>query len=351
MEKAKTYKELSDQLTSDIPSKTIEKPTHYTHFTSIPLSLMIHTKDSAKKLFSIQYLDMHTRRKITFRLDDLSSESLTGPQKFHNHNFYELMVLCSGEIRVSFEGLEYIYHAGDACLVNRDILHNEGGEADYEALFLSISPDYLSSEAVHGAFTSPRLAGKMFSDFFRNDRKNEGSRKRSYMDFFCLNQPVGWTALKSELEMLQKEMRGRKSGYDFIVCGILLRIFSILTDKTLYRAKNIDLGAAREKDLLEEACRYIDRKKTHVSARELAEAMSFSQTYISRIFKKYLGQTVLQYNRTVCLREAERLLLSSDLSVSEISHRVGFENRTHFYRLFREEYGMTPQQYRSSSDL
>lgn len=48
------------------------------------------------------------------------------------------------------------------------------------------------------------------------------------------------------------------------------------------------------------------------------------------------------------MEKAGELLLDSDLTVAEIMERIGFSNRTQFYRLFQKNYGMTPREYRKS---
>ena len=49
---------------------------------------------------------------------------------------------------------------------------------------------------------------------------------------------------------------------------------------------------------------------------------------------------------TFCLKEAKYLLLHSDKTISSISENLGFTNRTHFYKLFKAKYGLTPNEYR-----
>ncbi|MDD6023544.1 MAG: helix-turn-helix domain-containing protein, partial [Oscillospiraceae bacterium] len=48
------------------------------------------------------------------------------------------------------------------------------------------------------------------------------------------------------------------------------------------------------------------------------------------------------------LRKAALLLQSTDFSVSDIAHFVGYHNLTHFYRIFRESYDASPAEYRES---
>ncbi len=50
---------------------------------------------------------------------------------------------------------------------------------------------------------------------------------------------------------------------------------------------------------------------------------------------------------TFCLKKAAQYLTESSESISAIAARLKFTNRTHFYALFKEKYGVTPKDYRN----
>lgn len=62
--------------------------------------------------------------------------------------------------------------------------------------------------------------------------------------------------------------------------------------------------------------------------------------------KKYTGMSLLEYGQTIFLKEAEQLLTKTERKISEIIKELGFSNRTYFYRIFKERYGITPNEYR-----
>ncbi len=81
---------------------------------------------------------------------------------------------------------------------------------------------------------------------------------------------------------------------------------------------------------------------------ELSIAADIHPNHLSRAFPGYFGCTLGQYLRTVRVERALTLMVSSNLSLSEISHTAGFSDQSHFIRTFRSMFRRTPLRYRKS---
>lgn len=66
---------------------------------------------------------------------------------------------------------------------------------------------------------------------------------------------------------------------------------------------------------------------------ELSARLKYDGSYLNYIVKKYSGLNLFGYGSAICMKEAEAL---------------HFTNRTHFYRIFKAYYSLTPRQYRQS---
>lgn len=86
-----------------------------------------------------------------------------------------------------------------------------------------------------------------------------------------------------------------------------------------------------------------------ISREEIAQAMQVSEDYISRVFRKETGMTPWQFLNRYRIIQAQKLLLSTDASVTEIGAMVGFNDPAYFTRVFHRETGKAPQQYRKSA--
>jgi len=80
----------------------------------------------------------------------------------------------------------------------------------------------------------------------------------------------------------------------------------------------------------------------------LAAKFSLDPLYLQKLFKKYIGQSPIEYMIHLRMIRAKNLLRTSPMSISEIANSVGIENISHFSRQFKRHENMTPSQYRKA---
>lgn len=68
--------------------------------------------------------------------------------------------------------------------------------------------------------------------------------------------------------------------------------------------------------------------------------------HVSRMMRKYVGQTPSDYVNHIRMRHAARALTTDNEAISEIASDCGIPNMSHFHKLFREAHGLTPLQFR-----
>jgi AraC-like DNA-binding protein len=83
-----------------------------------------------------------------------------------------------------------------------------------------------------------------------------------------------------------------------------------------------------------------------VTIADIAEELGYSVSHLRAVFRDRLGVSLGKYMRESRLSEAAQLLQSSDLNVSDIGERCGFESLYAFSRAFRKAYGIPPRTYR-----
>lgn len=89
-------------------------------------------------------------------------------------------------------------------------------------------------------------------------------------------------------------------------------------------------------------------KRAEFGVITLSRIMNISHSYLSRIFRRVTGQTMS--DRLIGLRYAyaARLLTTTPMTVREVSHNCGVGDEIHFYKKFKQIFGMTAGEYRAS---
>ena len=86
--------------------------------------------------------------------------------------------------------------------------------------------------------------------------------------------------------------------------------------------------------------------ETDFTLLELARLCNSSVFHFARSFSTRTGAAPFRLQRKLRLQQAQQLLLKTELSVGEVAIAVGFENLTHFSRVFRSYFGCSPREYR-----
>jgi two-component system response regulator YesN len=84
-----------------------------------------------------------------------------------------------------------------------------------------------------------------------------------------------------------------------------------------------------------------------LSMQKVAEALSISPSYLSKLAKRYLECSFVDYVTGYRLERAKELLSASDLMTHEVAEKVGYPDSRYFSSLFRKRVGMTPSKYRN----
>lgn len=99
---------------------------------------------------------------------------------------------------------------------------------------------------------------------------------------------------------------------------------------------------------IRKAIEFISREISNPSLgiKHVAEYIHLNPSYVSVLFKEETGQTFSDYLTGQRLRLAKKLLAETDLKIYEIAESVGFSSSKYFVKVFRNESGMTPKQFR-----
>lgn len=112
------------------------------------------------------------------------------------------------------------------------------------------------------------------------------------------------------------------------------------------RASDLHITSLDEK-LIQNAIRVVELSlsDSDFSVEDLSRELAMSRVHLYKKLQALTGKSPLEFIRTIRLQHAAQLLAKSQLSVSEVAYKVGFNNPKYFARYFREEYHVLPSAY------
>lgn len=115
---------------------------------------------------------------------------------------------------------------------------------------------------------------------------------------------------------------------------------------TFYALMNETI-ALRKQNFTRHLTQYLlPRLQEHLDAASIAKNLGISRSKLYLSCDKYLGMGIAEYIRILRLEQAQHLLRDTDLTITEISDKVGFEDYNYFCRVFKKETGYSAKKYR-----
>ncbi len=230
--------------------------------------------------------------------------------------------------------------AGDICIIAPSVTHAVSAFSD----------DFVAYNFV------------MKSATFKSVFLNSLSNLSALYDFFSKSLYAPKSSLylyfktENDLELLQifdkilNEHEAKKS-YSSSMTNALLTIFFI----TLLRNHEDSMTAANPSEKKQEnnivfILKYIETHYNTLTLQELADFFNYSEKQLTRILKNYTGQTFSALVQSMRLSRAAELLKQPSIPISEIMETIGYSNTTHFYKIFKSKFGMTPAEYRDKEN-
>lgn len=156
--------------------------------------------------------------------------------------------------------------------------------------------------------------------------------------------------LFSILQKIEEEYDGDKSYCDGAMFTLLFSFFVQLGRYTIDLERFQGSTQSKQQEyttLFMSVCNYINQHCTeNLSLDVMAKNAGFSKYHFCRLFKEFTGTTFHDYLTNSRILWAKNLLGSSSISITEISMRSGFNSLSTFNRIFREQMGCTPSEYR-----
>ncbi len=259
---------------------------------------------------------------------------------WHMHDFFELVIITSGECTHQTDDESYTVSAGDVFVIKPGRPHRYESPTPFALINLLYHPDALGLPAFDLTSSPGYLALFELEPRLRAAR---GLNRHLRLDPAALERVV------SEADRLDAELAGQTPGHCFSAAAIFFGIVAYLSEyfSDLTRHRGEDTGIFELSRILS----YLERNYADkIDFEQLARKSSVSRATLYRLFVRTTGGSPLHYLSRLRLAHAESLLLNTDLPVGEIAARTGFPDSNYFARMFRRRTGCSPTRFRSRKD-
>lgn len=116
------------------------------------------------------------------------------------------------------------------------------------------------------------------------------------------------------------------------------------------RAKQAEPNHDSNINIVDAAIHYMEENiENNIKLQDVQKYVGYSATYFNALFKKQTGCSPLQYFNRMKMNHACKLLSDTNLRINQICYKLGIEDSLYFSRLFSKIIGISPSEYRKSS--
>ena len=253
----------------------------------------------------------------------------------HRHDFHEIVIILAGRGRHVTDTEEYALQAGDAFMVRGEMAHGYTDTRDLVLVNILFDPHRLrlplsDLHDLPGYHVLFRVEPHM-----RNRERFRGRLRLA---------PPDLAETAAVIALLQDELEKKPPGYRFIACALLMRLIGFLS-RCYSQA-----GHPEVRNLMRfgEVLSYVEGHfGERITVGQLARKAGMSESSLIRVFRRVTGWSPMNHVIRIRIWHAQELLARSDMRVTEIAYRCGFNDSNYFSRQFRKVAGVTPKAYRA----
>lgn len=247
------------------------------------------------------------------------------PTELHTHDFCELFFIKKGEMLHTINSESFLMRRGDFRLIHSTDIH----------CFQKVSRE--TASLVNISFPTDFYEHlKTPAGFAEKEPKLSCQGSLSATQMLIVEELLD---LLLRVELLPEELPEHKKSLVFSLLQTIL-LSQTISDSQIHT------------DIPPWLCQTVDALKRPEIMREgiqgLVRVSGRSQEHLTRQLRKYYHQTPSQIINKIRIDRAQELLSATNLPILEISMRVGYESVSYFNRLFMQQVGMSPRDYRNS---
>lgn len=260
-------------------------------------------------------------------VSDIRPDTSAHPRVMHAHeDFIELILICSGSSTYLIHDKKYEVKAGDLLIYNSGVVHDEITSSENEMGSYCIAVGGLHMPGLRENALISDDAGYVF--------------------------PTGndFEVMRTLCEMMFRSLSSGEPRAE-VFCHTLMHALLVkaVTIVGVKLAADEDEVVAEPSILGRRVKAYIDDNYAEsITLQSIGDALHVSPYYLSHVFKEMSGYSPMQYLLRRRIGEAQTLLITTDLPVTQIAGMVGYDTQSYFNLQFSKHVGMPPKKYRQN---
>ena len=273
----------------------------------------------------------YERQGLPLYIRTADLEQFTGKRAAcHWHDDLEWIHILDGTMNYSVNGRKLPLKVGDSLLVNGRQMHYGYGEGGCRFLCILFHPSLFGdNQVLRQEYIRPVLENPALEYLYFDGEEEEGRKTGK--------------ALRRMAEVKE----AGEMAYEMDVIGWMCLLWAEILRKTDVGGGVCPAGEredrAAQKEMVSFICRHYGEP---LSLEAIAAAGHVSRSKCCQIFRKYVGQSPVEFLNAYRLKVGRNLLRDTERNVTEIATVCGFSHLSYFSRQFAAAYGRTPREYR-----
>ena len=241
------------------------------------------------------------------------------------HGEFEIIYIDCGEALITINSRQFTAHSGDLIFISPYMLHS-----------LEIPPQECFKHTCY-CFNLSLLADQSVANDLENSK-------------FCITEHISPVSehhnpLEHSFLAIRYAMDHTPRFWELSVRGNLCLMFAYFATHGMIT----DNIPAIDRDFCLNIYLYItEHYKEPLTSQSLAKIFDYDQSYFCRLFKRNFSMCFNEYLNRFRIEQSKQLLQNPYLSITDITYETGFSNPSYFTKIFRQQNGMSPSDFRDT---
>lgn len=254
------------------------------------------------------------------------------PFQLHLVEFYMIVFVHEGEGSHTIDFTDYSFKKHSLLTIRKDQIHKFFRSHSIKATLLLFTDEFLVSyleklEAMKSLQLFNEVLGVPKIQLSETEALEVSNLiKRIESEYFNLNDEYSLGIIRSELHILIAKLFRIKSAHNQLIVN------------RKYLSEFIALQSLVEQHVVK-----------HSKVKDFAEMLGLSTKTLNNITQSIVHKSAKEFIDEISTKQIKRLLINTELSVKEIAYNSGFEETTNFYKYFKRQTKLTPEQFRAAT--